>query len=238
MNLAQKKFLPISEQLRGIHHIGITVEDMGKALEFYTEILGGKIIISEFHLAGESMHNILFQKEEIDAFEKGIIPKVIGVPNLRNGEHNLDVYFIQFDNIVIELLKYRDASVSPNGSVAFPAKNPYSSPAFVNSMHVSFYLKDDVNINEFVRNLEAECQRRGMDQVRCNRIINVSSELERKNANIEYNSCQLSDPSFGDFEGWSLVYCKGPNGEQIEFNQVLRKAKVLFEKAQEEFQKI
>lgn len=233
----QKAPSALSKQLRGVHHIGLTVEDMGKAVEFYTEVLGGKIIIPEFGLDGDIMHNTLLQKEEIEAIEKKVDLKSIGIPNLRDGEEKLDLYFIQFDNVVLELLQYRDASAQPNGSVAFPAKNPHSSPAYVNSMHISFYLKDEVDVDEFVKNLEAECQKRGMDQVRCNRIFRVKSESERKNTLAQYNSCKLFDPSFGDFEGWTLVYCKGPNGEQLEFNQVLRKAKVLFETAQEEFQK-
>jgi limonene-1,2-epoxide hydrolase len=36
-------------------------------------------------------------------------------------------------------------------------------------------------------------------------------------------------------EGWSLFYCKGPNGEQIEFNQVTRKVKKSFQKAVETY---
>ncbi|ELR97554.1 VOC family protein [Gloeocapsa sp. PCC 73106] len=228
-------FSPLSQQLRGIHHVGLTVEDMGKALEFYTEVLGGKIIIPEIGLDGEIMHNTLLQKEEIEAIEKGIDPKSIGIPNLRDGEEKLDLYFIQFENVVLEILQYRDCNASPNGAVAFPAKNSHSSPAFINSMHISFYLKDDVDVDQFVRNLEAECHQRGMDQVRCNRIMRVYSESERTQTPVEANSCKLFDPSFGDFEGWTLVYCKGPNGEQLEFNQVLRKAKVLFETAQNNF---
>lgn len=233
----QKVPSALSKQLRGVHHIGITVEDMGKALEFYTEVLGGKVIIPEIGLDGDIMHNTLLQKEEIEALERGVEPKSLGIPNLRDGEDKLDLYFIQFDNVVLELLQYRNASALSNGSDALPVKNPYSSPACVNSMHLSFYLKDDVDVDEFVQNLEAECQRRGMSQVRCNRIIRVKSEEERKNADSQYNSCKLFDPVFGDFEGWTLVYCKGPNGEQLEFNQVLRKAKVLFDTAQEEYLK-
>jgi catechol 2,3-dioxygenase-like lactoylglutathione lyase family enzyme len=227
----------LSKQLQGVHHIGITVEDMGKALEFYTEVLGGKVIIPEIGLAGEVMHNTLLQKEEIEALEAGLDPRSMGIPNLRDGQENLDAYFVQFDNVVLELLQYRDASAQPNSSSAFPAKNPHSSPAFVNSMHVSFYLRDDVDVDEFVKNLEVECQKRGMDRVRCNRIVRVKSEAERQNTDRQNNSCKLFDPSFGDFEGWTLVYCKGPSGEQLEFNQVIRKAKTLFETAQEEFKR-
>lgn len=233
----QKASSVISKQLRGVHHVGLTVEDMGKALEFYTEVLGGKVIIPEIGLAGEIIHNTLLQKEEIEAIALVTDPKTLGIPNLRDEEQNLDIYFIQFDNVVLELLQYRDASEQPNGSVAFPVKNPYSSPACFNSMHISFYLKDDVDVDEFVNNLETECHKRGMDRVKCNRIVRVKTEQERANTDPQYNSCKLIDPSFGDFEGWTLVYCKGPNGEQLEFNQVLRKAKILFETAKKEYQK-
>ncbi len=235
--LESKPVSALSQQLQGVHHFGITVEDMRKALEFYTEILGGKIIIPEIGLAGDTMHNTLFQQEEIEAIEKGVDPKSIGVPNLRDGTEKLDLYFIQFDNVVLEILQYRDTNAAPNGSNAFPAKHAYSSPAFVNSMHISFYLKDDVDVDKFVKDLETECHKRGMDKVKCNRIVTVRSQAERQQVASEYNSCKLYGGDFGDFEGWTLVYCKGPNGEQLEFNQVLRKAKVLFEKARQDYQK-
>ncbi len=228
----------LTQQLQGIHHVGITVEDMGKALEFYTEVLGGQLIIPEIGLDGDLMHNTLLQKEEIEALEKGLDPQALGVPNLREGKDKLDVYFIQFENIVLELLQYRSADVQPEGSNCYPAKHAFSSPAFVNSMHISFYLKDNVDVDQFVENLERECQKRGMDQVKCNRVIRVKSEAERQQVALKYNSCKLFNPELGEFEGWTLVYCKGPNGEQLEFNQVLRKAKRLFVTAQEEYQQL
>jgi hypothetical protein len=40
-----------------------------------------------------------------------------------------------------------------------------------------------------------------------------------------------SDGEFGDFRGWSLFDCKGPNGERLEFNEVTRKARAFFEQA-------
>jgi hypothetical protein len=36
-----------------------------------------------------------------------------------------------------------------------------------------------------------------------------------------------SDDWFGDFQGWSLFYCKGLNGEQLKFNVVTRRARLL-----------
>ncbi|MEH2181621.1 VOC family protein [Nostoc sp.] len=223
--------------LKGVNHIGVTVENIEKSLEFYTEVLGGRLIVKGTGLSGDTIHNTLLQKEELDALQLGIeYPKTIGIPNLRNGENNLNVYFVQFDNVVIELLHYTDAS----SGKTFTAKNPNSSPAFVNSMHIAFHLQDNIDVNDFARKFEEECQQRGLNNVRFNRTIRVPSEDERKSSDLKYNSCKFidtSDNSVGDFDGWTLLYFKGPNGEQLEFNQVTRKAKVLFENAKEDFNK-
>ena len=101
--------------------------------------------------------------------------------------------------------------------------------------HISFHVKDDVDLNAFAKQLEEECQRRGIKNVVCNRIIQVKSEAERRNAALKYCANKFwndpeyfvegySDSEFGDFLGWSLFYCKGPNGEQLEFNQVTRQS--------------
>ena len=46
----------------------------------------------------------------------------------------------------------------------------------------------------------------------------------------------LKDNSYkvdsGPFEGWSLAYCKGPDGEQLEFNKVQHEAADAFLQAQ------
>lgn len=230
MQVENKVSSDFGKLLKGVNHVGITVEDIEKSLECYIEVLGGKLIVQGTSLASDMMHNTLFQKEELDAIELGINePKIIGVPNLREGEDDLDVYFIQFDNVVIELLHYTNAS----SHKTFDAKHSHSSPAFVNSMHIAFYLEDDVDIDEFAKNFEEECQKRQLKNVRFNRVIRVNSEMERKTTDIKYNSCKFID---GDFDGWTLLYFKGPNGEQLEFNQVTRKAKMLFDEARKEFQ--
>lgn len=40
----------------------------------------------------------------------------------------------------------------------------------------------------------------------------------------DYAAVPLADNSYavttGGFKGWHLAYCKGPDGEQLEFNQV------------------
>ena len=211
----------LDRQIFGVHHIGITVEDMAKALEFYTEVLGGKVIAEILNIEGDGMQNTLLQKEELDASAP--------VPDLRTGKQKLDIVLVQFGNMVLELLQYRDASAPPKGSKPFPARYPANGPAYVNSMHISFFLHEDVDVNQFVTELEAECQKRGMPNVRCNRIIQVHSEEERLRTDPKYNSFKIT----GEFDGWTMFYCKGPNGEQLEFNQLRGKSKQFFLKARE-----
>lgn len=237
----------LGHYLQGVQHFGITVDDMAKAMEFYTEVLGGKVALSGDGFIGPVVHNTLFQKEDIEAIERGIDPKTLGVANLRDGsDAAIDVRFVSFGNTVLELIHFRDAKLTPNAPNLFEKVS--SCVGYANVPHISFYVKDDVDLNQFAKLLEDECQRRGFTNMVCNRIIDVKSEAERKNVALKYNANKFwndpeyfvegySDSEFGDFEGWSLFYCKGPNGEQLEFNQVTRKAKENFTRAEEEYNK-
>lgn len=204
--------MSLGHSLRGVHHIGITVEDMEKSFLFYTQVLGGTPIITGNGFKGAAIHNALLQKEELE--NSG------NVPNLREGQDELDVRFIQFDNVVIELLQYHKSRAEGEQVHAYPAFHTSSSPACVASMHISFYLKDDVNVDNFVTDLESRAHEHGFDKVKCNR-ISMPGEAEVKKFEV--------DAPDNPFDGWVLVYCKGPSGEQLEFNQVLRSAKNTFD---------
>lgn len=202
--------MALRSSLQGVHHIGITVENMERSFEFYTEVLGGTPIVTGNGFKGPEIHNALLEKEELEG-------SVI-VPNLRDGEHELDVRFIQFDNVVIELLQYHGARSGDGGFSTFEARQSSSSPAVVNAMHISFYLRDNVDPEQFAQDLESRSRERGFDQVRCNMVY--KGERNSKVFTV--------DAPGNDFDGWILLYCKGPSGEQLEFNQVLRKAKEVF----------
>src|SRR6201990_3198830 len=154
----------------------------------------------------------------------------MGVPDLKGGKQRLDVRFVQFDNVVIELLQYRDASqpMGKGGSWAEP--RDHMSPAYPRSMHICFYIRDDVDFNRFIHDLEAESARRGMTQVKANRVITVASEQERQAAPLDGITNKITE---GKSNGWALIYCKGPEGEQLEFVQALGPVKQTFQEAME-----
>jgi len=221
---------PLGARLRGVQHFGITVQNMNRAFEFYTEVLGGQEIMRDGDFQGDRIQNTLLLTEEIDARARGINPRTVGIPDMRGGAQRLDVRFIQFDNVVIELLQYRDATQPQGSGHSFAAANELTSPAYPRSMHVCFYLRDDVDFNQFVRDLEAESARRGMTNVRANRIVTVATEQQRREVPLDSNSNAITE---GPSAGWSLIYCKGPEGEQLEFVQVLGPAKQVFDGALE-----
>jgi hypothetical protein len=97
-------------------------------------------------------------------------------------------------------------------------------------MHICFYIRDDVDFNKFIHDLEEESARRGMTQVKANRTVKVTSEKERLAAPVEANTNRITE---GKSNGWSLIYCKGPEGEQLEFVQALGPVKKTFELAME-----
>lgn len=212
-------------RLQGVQHFGVTVQNMDRAFEFYTQVLGGTEVLRDGDFHGERIHNTLLTDQEILARERRVDPRTIGVPNLCSGEQRLDVRFIQFDNVVIELLQYRDARQPMGSGDSWAEPRAHMSPAFPRSMHICFYLRDDVDFDQFIHDLEADCARRGMTQVKANRVITVTTENERREAPLSANSNKITE---GKSDGWSLIYCKGPEGEQLEFVQVLGAVKQTF----------
>ncbi|GFE87683.1 VOC family protein [Steroidobacter agaridevorans] len=219
---------PLGARLQGVQHFGLTVQNMDRAFAFYTEVLGGTEVMRDGDFQGERIHNTLLTDQEIEARVRKVNPRTMGIPDLRGGAQRLDVRFIQFDNVVIELLQYRDAEQPAGSGAAFAEPLDHMSPAFPRMMHICFHIRDDVDFNKFIADLEAEAGRRGMTQVRANRVLTVRSEKERTAAPIEANSNGITE---GKSNGWRLIYCKGPEGEQLEFVQALGPVKQTFDGA-------
>lgn len=225
LSAAARNSGPLGARLQGVQHFGLTVQNMERAYEFYTEVLGGAEVFRHGDFQGDAVHNTLLADQDIQANELGVNPRTIGVPDLRDGAQRLDVRFIQFDNVVIELLQYRDADQPMGGPRAFAEPVQHMSPAFPRMMHICFHVRDDVDFNKFITDLEAESARRGMTQVRANRIIRVNTEAERRAAPQSANTNKVTvAPS----DGWELIYCKGPEGEQLEFVKALGPVKQRF----------
>jgi hypothetical protein len=92
------------------------------------------------------------------------------------------------------------------------------------------YIRDDVDFDKFIHDLEAEAARRGMTQVKANRTITVTTEEQRKAAPMSANTIKIRE---GKSNGWPLIYCTGPEGEQLEFVQALGPVKQTFKEALE-----
>jgi catechol 2,3-dioxygenase-like lactoylglutathione lyase family enzyme len=219
---------PLGARLRGVQHFGLTVQNMNRAFEFYTEVLGGTEVMRDGDFHGERIHNTLLTDQEIEARTRLVNPRTIGVPDLSGGAQRLDVRFVQFDNVVLELLQYRDADQPTGKGASFAEPLHNMSPAFPRMMHICFHVRDDVDFNRFITDLEAESMKRGMTQVRANRVVTVKTEQERQKAPTEANSNGITE---GKSNGWRLIYCKGPEGEQLEFVQALGPVKRVFDDA-------
>lgn len=225
---------PLGQRIRGFQHFGMTVQNMDRAFEFYTEIMGGTEIMRDGDFHGERIHNTLMLNDELEALGQKINPVTIGVPDLRGGQQRLDVRFIQFDNMVLELLHYRESSQPAGSGAAWAPAHDRRSPAYPRSLHLCFHLRDDIDFNKFVHDLEAESARRGMSNVRCNRIVTVTTEEGRKNAALATMSNKITE---GKSNGWALIYARGPEGEALEFVQALGPVKRIFDGALEERRK-
>ena len=227
---ADRNRAPLGARLQGVQHFGVTVQNMDRAFEFYTEVLGGTEVMRDGDFKGAPIHFTILADQEIIAHERKVDPRTIGVPDLQGATQRLDVRFVQFDNVVIELLQYRNADQPKGNGDSWAEPRDHMSPAYPRSLHICFYVRDDVDFDTFIADLEADAARRGMTQVKANRSVKVMSEAERRAAPTSANTMKIHE---GKSNGWSLIYCKGPEGEQLEFVQVLAPVKQTFADAKQ-----
>src|SRR4029077_9845525 len=112
------------------------------------------------------------------ARERKVNPRTIGVPDLKDGAQRLDGCLVQVDNVVSALLQYRDTPQPMGSGDSWAEPRDHMSPAYPRSMHICFYIRDDVDFDKFIHDLEEESARRGMTQVKANRTVKVTSEKE------------------------------------------------------------
>mmetsp|Transcript_5281 Transcript_5281/g.5749 ORF Transcript_5281/g.5749 Transcript_5281/m.5749 type:complete len:342 (-) Transcript_5281:68-1093(-) len=217
-----------------VHHVGVTVSNLTASVDFYTNILGGALVpeAGGDNWNGDDVLNLLFQENILQGRRKDPQATLedLEVADLStDGTDTLAARYISFGTLNIELLDYRAINKSANNSHV-PYTYEHTSPSIVPAMHICFYLHDDVVMNDFILKLEDESKSRGYDKVKCNRIIEVKDEEERVKVGKEkiYNSFVVTD---GNFQGWRLTYCKGPDGEQFEIAQATGRAKKLFSEA-------
>jgi catechol 2,3-dioxygenase-like lactoylglutathione lyase family enzyme len=227
---ANRDNAPVGKRIRGFQHFGLTVQNMNRAFEFYSDILGGTEIMRDGDFHGEAIHNTLLLNDEIEAIDQEIDPATIGVPDLRGGKQRLDVRFLQFDNMVLELLHYRQNTQPEGTGAAWAPAHTRRSPAYPRSLHLCFHLHDDVDFAKFIHDLEAESARRGMTNVRANRIVSFTTEEGRRTAPLNTMSNKITT---GKSNGWALIYARGPEGEALEFVQTLNPVKRVFDTALE-----
>ena len=67
MSAAERNDGPLGARLQGVQHFGLTVQNMDRAFEFYTEVLGGTEVMRDGDFQGERIHNTLLTDQEIEA---------------------------------------------------------------------------------------------------------------------------------------------------------------------------
>ena len=58
---------PLGARIQGVQHFGMTVQNMDRAFEFYSEVLDGTEVMRDGDFQGERIHNTLLLNEDIAA---------------------------------------------------------------------------------------------------------------------------------------------------------------------------
>ena len=234
-----------------IQHVGVTTSNLSRSVDFYTSVMGGVEVVSAGGNGwkGNDVYQLLMQAALMRNGAAATFAANLSGPEV------LDARYVAFDAMIIELLDYhsdeaqlqralnaqqqqqrpgtRRRRATSLSSAAFPKFSPSNvAPSVAANMHISFNIRPSVSLDGFVAELETRSHAAGFENVVCNRLVPVPAgsdgEPNRSAVPLDANSYMVTS---GAFEGWSLAYCKGPDGEQLEFNQVIDKAFDVFAQA-------
>ncbi|XP_071090282.1 uncharacterized protein [Haliotis cracherodii] len=206
--------------LHGIAYMSVTTDNLTASTQFYTQVLGGMLVPElAFTFSGDSHYYRMFQKEILDARTQGVNPAELGVPDIRNhGTYEVRGNFIVFDNDILQLVEF----VEKSSSKVFDIRDRRTSQCYIAAPIVCFWVKDDVDFNHYIAELEKRSHDLGFDQVKVNRPVTVHNEAER--LAVPENQLGITFDS-GDFDGLSMAFFKGPRGEQLELNRITKSYK-------------
>ncbi len=211
-----KKVAGVSGQTYGIFEFAVRTDDLQKSVNFYTQVLGTDLVrkpLVGVGLQGDDVENMLFQKEILDAESWGVDIGQIGVPNISlAGSDRSDLRFNLFDNHVVKNVEY-----TAGKSLSDPKFNPrynWSSPAYINNMHVAFLVDSNVDLNTFLQTSEKKAAANKFSQFKLNRAVDV--QTLGAGVPLSQYSQEFTD---GPLKGFNYVFAKGPAGEQISFVQ-------------------
>ncbi|XP_046585062.1 uncharacterized protein LOC124292032 [Haliotis rubra] len=196
--------------LHGIAYVSVTTDNLTASTQFYTQVLGGMLVPElAFTFSGDSHYYRMFQKEILDARSQGVDPAQLGIPDIRdNGTYEVRGNFIVFDNGIIQLVTC--ALKSSSSDIVFDIRDRRTSACYIAAPHICFWVKDDVDFNHYIAELERNSRDLGFHQVKVNRPVKIHNETER--LAVPENQFGITFDS-GDFAGLSFAYLKGPRGE-------------------------
>ncbi len=217
-----------------VQHVGLTTSDLKRSVKFYTEVLGGVEVIGAGGdgWRGDDVYQLLMQAAVIRG--GGALNWAANITT--DGTDTMDARYVSFGSMIVELLDYHSDEAMLGRSLFPKFSDSNVAPSVAGNMHISFNVRPEKDLNEFVVELEKQAHAAGYDNVLCNRLVPVNvgpdGRPNLKPVPVSENSLTVRE---GSFEGWSLAYCKGPDLEQLEFNQVKGKAKKVFDEALETY---
>ena len=234
-------------KLDAIQHVGLTTSNLSRSVDFYTRVMGGVEVVGAGgdNWQSDEVYQLLMQAAVLRG--GGSLRWTANIS--AHGPDSMDARYISFGSMILELLDYHSneavlqrsllagGSSDDGNDEKFPKFSDSTVPPSVaGNMHISFNVREDRILNDFVSTLERESHAAGFPNVVCNRLVPVKMGIDGR---PDVRGVPVADNSFhvdtGSFQGWNLAYCKGPDDEQLEFNQVKGKAKATFEAALETY---
>jgi catechol 2,3-dioxygenase-like lactoylglutathione lyase family enzyme len=202
-------------KMSAIQHVGITTTNLTRSTDFYVNVMGGVEVISAGGEGwqGNDVYQLLMQQALLGGPEAAKWAANLST----GGTDTLSARYVTIGGLALELLDYHavNKNADPNATDFFPKHSESNvAPSVAGNMHISFDVREDVDLNDVVTRLENASHARGYTNVWCNRVVPVDGHQDYAGLPKEDQSYEIKDGK-SPFDGWSLAYCKGPDGEQV-----------------------
>ena len=216
--------------LRRIEFMTVTTDNMELSTAYYSGVLGanemnfcddnsdtfGTININNYCKLFRNEMVVIYPQTDVHRDAYFGLDDIGTFPNIgTNGDYEILSKFFLLGNSFIQLVLFN--SIDTN--TAFDLRRNVTAPTFMANAHIDFWIEDDIDINDYIEDVEnrAFSLGGGGEDVKFNRPVPQTSREDRNTIDkSQYGNIVLDGP----FGGLSWAYYKGPVGEQLEIYQI------------------
>jgi len=188
--------------LARIEFVTVTVDCLDKAGKFYGDVMGYKEVSLCPYLWDKSCTEEGYVRYSGADHQAAIFqfddPRTVPdlTKSLADGGHEIHTRFYVHGNSVVQLLKFASA-----GGKVFDLREARTSPCWMAKAHLDFWIKDGIDANAYIADVEARSADLGLSDVAFNRPVPQESRADRQKVPMDKYANKVQGGAFDGLPG-------------------------------------